>query len=76
MREVTEHFAQSRQYEVNVQDPPPPQPAQLSCTSVPLPSLGQLTQLVQEVTEHFTQPRPRRTARPLPAARKARMLEQ
>ncbi|KAF8241408.1 hypothetical protein K440DRAFT_681243 [Wilcoxina mikolae CBS 423.85] len=74
MREVTEHFAQSRQHEV-VQEPLPP-PAELSRTSVPLPSPEQLTQLVQEVTEHFAQPRPRQTTRPPSAARKARMLEQ
>ncbi|KAF8243841.1 hypothetical protein K440DRAFT_32483 [Wilcoxina mikolae CBS 423.85] len=74
MREVTEHFAQSRRHEV-VQEPPPP-PAELSRISVPLQSPEQLTQLVQEVTEHFAQPRPRQTAHPSPAARKARKLEQ
>ncbi|KAF8540928.1 hypothetical protein BDD12DRAFT_831577 [Trichophaea hybrida] len=74
MREVTQHFAQSQQYEVDVQPPPPP--AQLSRTYVPLPSPEQLTQLVQEATEHFAQPHPKQTARPPPAARNARMLEQ
>ncbi|KAF8241236.1 hypothetical protein K440DRAFT_688377 [Wilcoxina mikolae CBS 423.85] len=56
MREVTEHFAQSRRHEV-AQEPLPP-PAVLSRTSVPLPSPEQLTQLVQEVTEHFAQAHP------------------
>ncbi|KAF8245023.1 hypothetical protein K440DRAFT_423366 [Wilcoxina mikolae CBS 423.85] len=75
MREVSVHFARSQQYGVDTSPQPPP-PAQLSRTSVPLPSPEQLTQLVPEVTEHFAQPRPRQTAHPSPAARKARKLEQ
>ncbi|KAF8243355.1 hypothetical protein K440DRAFT_664156 [Wilcoxina mikolae CBS 423.85] len=81
MREVSEHFARSWQYGVDVSPPPPPPPspppaAQLSRISVPLPSPEQLIQLVREVTEHFAQARPGQTARPPPAARKARKLEQ
>ncbi|KAF8254190.1 hypothetical protein K440DRAFT_635696 [Wilcoxina mikolae CBS 423.85] len=59
MREITEHLAQSQQYEVNVQYPPLPPPGELSHTSVPYPSSEQLTQLMQEITEYCMQPRPR-----------------
>ncbi|KAF8254216.1 hypothetical protein K440DRAFT_635718 [Wilcoxina mikolae CBS 423.85] len=45
------------------QPPLPPPPAQLSRTSVPLPSPEQLTQLVRVVTEHFAQPEPIRPHR-------------
>ncbi|KAF8248533.1 hypothetical protein K440DRAFT_679143 [Wilcoxina mikolae CBS 423.85] len=68
MREVTEHFVQSRWYKVYVQDPPLPPPAELSHTSVTLPRLEQWKLLVQEIMEYFAQPHPRHTARPPPAA--------
>ncbi|KAF8252878.1 hypothetical protein K440DRAFT_269580 [Wilcoxina mikolae CBS 423.85] len=48
--------------------PPPPPPAQSSRIPTPLVSPEQLTQLVREVVEHFTQPRPKQIARPPPAA--------
>ncbi|KAF8252158.1 hypothetical protein K440DRAFT_633369 [Wilcoxina mikolae CBS 423.85] len=61
---------------LSLSPPPPPPPAQSSRIPTPLVSPEQLTQLVREVVEHFTQPRPKQTARPPPAARKAQMLEQ
>jgi hypothetical protein len=64
---------------------PAPSPARPTRPSAPLLSTEQLTQLMQEVIEHFArsrqvkvdvQPRPRYTARPPLAIRLERMREQ